>query len=201
MNNTRYDVSEGSVAARTATVGVAAAGAVVLVLNALRLVGVIPDLLALRLLAPLGATFAMLALVGITWLLRPRSARAAAAVTVTGMAAVVATAALVVIEVVTHYVLSYLADGARAEVLAGPLHGFLIVASFGFIVAILAFCATLVIGRLAPWPPLVPLAVGAVLLGLRTMLPEVLSVVGLVALAAGILWVALSVTRSFATVR
>ena len=159
---------QSSTVVRNLMVAVAIASALVLTINGLRLAGVLPDLTVLRLLAPLGSGFGVLALTGVLWSVRAGSGRAAAWIAATGLAAVLATSFLVVVEVVTHYVLARVGDAQRAELLAG---------------------------RAAPLLPVSLLAIGALLIGLRVFLPPILAVVGVIVLGIGIALLAVSVAR------
>lgn len=204
MNNTRYastsdtpatasttpaPVSPSAAMTTTRTVAIAfgAGSALVLILNALRLAKVVPDVEALRLVAPLGATFGLLAIVALLIDLGLRRGRLGTAVLVTGLATVLTTGMLAVIEVVTHYVLGYLPQEPRSEVLAGPLMGFLTVASFGFILAVIALSVALVVSRQSGIVPVAVFSLGAVLLGLRAFLPPILAVIGVALVGVGIL--------------
>ncbi|MGO2112626.1 MAG: hypothetical protein ACTH31_13540 [Pseudoclavibacter sp.] len=184
-----------SSSARILTLGAAAAAAVVLAANGLRLAGLLPDAEVLKLAAPLGAGFAVIALIGFLWTVRARSGASAAVIAGTGLGATLATALLVVVEVASHYVLGQLAADERTGLLAGPLGAFFLGASIFFLVAMLAFCVALYVGRAAPIGPLVVLALGAVLIGLRTVFPEFFAVIGVMALGGGIAWLAASVVR------
>lgn len=195
MNNTRYMPLQSSTVVRNLMVAVAIASALVLTINGLRLAGVLPDLTVLRLLAPLGSGFGVLALTGVLWSVRAGSGRAAAWIAATGLAAVLATSFLVVVEVVTHYVLARVGDAQRAELLAGPVGGFFAVASFFFLAGMLSFGAAMLAGRAAPLLPVSLLAIGALLIGLRVFLPPILAVVGVIVLGIGIALLAVSVAR------
>lgn len=191
MNNTRYNL--GTLPAAAVVTG--GLSATVLTMNGLRLLGVIPDVPTLRLMAPLGATFAFLALTLVILWARATGSPTRDAVTYTGLAAVTATAALAVIEVITHYVLAQIPAPARGQALAGPLMAFLVVASIGFLVSILAFSAALLRSRLVPWLPLAILCTGSALLGLRAQLPPALGAVGVIAIGIGLLLLVISVAR------
>lgn len=188
MNNNRYEADAPSWL-RALALALAAACALVLTVNALRLLGVVPDVEALRLAAPLGATFGFLSIVTVLLLTRPADGRGAPAVTVTGLAAATATAALAVIEVITHYVLTPLPAQARSVALAGPLMAFLAVASLGFALAVVAFAVALNVGGHVPLLPLAVWSAGAVLLGLRAFLPGAAGAVGVIAVGVGTLLV------------
>ncbi len=145
-------------------------------------------------MAPLGATFAFLALTLVILWARAAGSPSRDAVTYTGLAAMTTTAALAVIEAITHYVLAHTPAPARGQALAGPLMAFLVAASIGFLVAMLAFSA-LLRSRLVPWLPLAVLCAGSALLGLRAQLPPALGAVGVIAVDAGLLLV-VSVARA-----
>lgn len=193
MDNDRYK-SGAPAWLRVLTLALAAVCALVLTVNALRLLGVVPDVEALRLAAPLGATFGFLSIVAVLLLTRPADGWGAPAVTVTGLAAATATAALAVIEVITHYVLAPLPVQARAVALAGPLMTFLAVASIGFALAVVAFGVALNAGGHVPVLPLAVWSAGAVLVGLRAFLPGAAGAAGVVAVGVGTLLVAIALS-------
>lgn len=196
MNNNRYASLQSSVAARVATLVVGIASALMLTINGLRLGQVLPDLVTLKLLAPLGAGFGALAIAGILWNVRAKGPRFTALIALTGLAAIMGTIGLVVVEVASHYVLSWVGDAERANLLGGSLGAFFAGAAIFFLVAMLSFCAALLAGRAAPWPPVALVALGAVLIGLRTLFPAALATVGVIALGVGVALLAYAVTRS-----
>ncbi|WP_454299154.1 hypothetical protein [Salana multivorans] len=196
MDNNRYALLQSSTTARAATLVVGIASALMLTINGLRLGQVLPDLVALELLAPLGAGFGALAIAGILWNVRAKGPRSAALIALTGLAAIMGTIGLVVVEVASHYVLSSVGDGERANLLDGSLGAFFAGAAIFFLVAMLAFCSALLAGRAAPWPPVVLVALGAVLIGLRTLFPPTLAIAGVIVLGVGVALLAYAVTRA-----
>ena len=195
MDNNRYTPSTSSL--YPLAVVLAALSALVLTLNGLRLLHLLPDAEPLRLLAPAGATLGFLALAAVLALVVRTYPRAGVATVVTGL--------LAGIELITHYVLSVLPGAQRQEVLAGPLMAVLVVASFGFILAMWAFGGLLAARRQVAWPPVAVLAVGAALVGLRAALPEAAPAVGVILTGIGIVGLVSSVGRrssqELATVR
>lgn len=193
MDNNRYTSPTSSL--HPLALVLAVLSALVLTLNGLRLLHLLPDAEPLRLLAPAGATLGFLALATVLALVVRTYPGAGVATVVTGLLAVLMTAMLAGIELITHYVLSVLPGAQRQEVLAGPLMAVLVVASFGFILAMWAFGGLLVARRQVAWPPVAVLAVGAALVGLRVALPEAAPAVGVILTGIGIVGLVSSVGR------
>lgn len=189
MDNTRY----GSRSLDRATVVIAVVGLAVLVVNALRITGVLPDLAALRTLAPLGALSGALVLGLLTQAAARRTGSGWA--TATGLVATVGVMGLAAIEFITNYVFPSLEEAAIAGVLDGRTMTMFVVTSMTFLVAAVAFAIVLGVTKAFPVVPVVVFALGSALLALRSFLPVPVVAVGLVALGAGVLWLGLEQRR------
>lgn len=203
MDNTRYATVSPSttqpIAPRSLTnvlMVLAGVGLAVLVLNALRINGVFPDGGILKALAPLGAASGTIVLAMATALLRPATRAGGYAVAISGSLTALAVAGLTTIEVLTNYAFPALDDAGRGAVLSGWVGTYLTVVSLGFIAVTLAFAASLVLTRSAAVWAIGSLAAGAVILGLRTMLPNPLVGLGLVLLGVGAFGLVLAVRRA-----
>lgn len=157
--------------------------AVVLLVNAAKRSGLLPQIPPVQLVAPI-AQLGALALVTVLFLVatRPTSRVALAAHLVNAVALTL----LVGVEFVLNLVFPYLTAGARAELLAGPLGVALPVVSVLFLIGTLAFNAVLIRHRRAPVWACVVYAFGGSLVALRSVLPEWGLVSGLVLLAGGV---------------
>lgn len=154
--------------------------AVILIVNVLKIVGVLPTVTATQLVAPAGQGLAIVFVLGLAAVglpgLRPW-AQLATALNVLGLTAGVG------VEYVLNFVLRDLPPAVRDDVLAGPLGIALPLTLVLFVVGSLASAVVLWITRSAPRPLTAAYAISAVGVGLRPALPEPLFLAALVALA------------------
>lgn len=193
VNNQRYSSSVTSRPSLTGPasvgVGLAAVSLAVLLVNALRITGVLPDLDVLRVLAPFGALCGALVLALLTWQLVNRTG--SLGILAAGMAVTASVIGLVAIEFITNYVFPSLDPATRQQVLRGRTGLMLAVTSLGFLATSLAFSAILLWRRVFPLQVVLLFAIGCALLALRATLPVPLVAVGLVAMGVAALWMSL----------
>jgi hypothetical protein len=162
--------------------------AAILLVNTAKRAALLPANPITQLLAPLGVIFAIGLILGL-YVAARRSG--GALLTIGLIANLAAVAGLVGGEYVSNFVFAYIEPAQVDELLAGPLGVALTVTSLLFIVATLVYTAGLWQGG-APRLPVVLWAVAVFPIGLRAFVPELALQLGLVVLAAAVVW--LSVT-------
>lgn len=168
----------------------AAAGmgsALVLLVNAAKRSGIIATTDLTQLLAPLAEIMA-LGLVGGLFLAVGR--RAGLFGVFAFLSHFIALASLEGVEVVINLVFSKLPVETVAELRGGPLGLLLTISSLLFLLSSLAFAVSLLVERSVPRVPLALYIIGVVPIAFRAFVPELALDLGLVSLAAGIMWLA-----------
>ena len=161
--------------------------ALILLVNAAKRSALIPTTDLTQLLAPFAEVMALGLITGLFLAVGRRAGRFG---TVAFIVNFIALASLVGVEVVINLVFSKLPVTAITELRAGPLGVFLTVSSLLFLLGTLAFVVSLAIGRDVPRLPLALYFIGAVPIALRAFVPELALDLGLVILAAAIVWLA-----------
>ncbi len=168
----------------------AAAGmgsALVLLVNAAKRSGIIATTDLTQLLAPLAEIMA-LGLVGGLFLAVGR--RAGLFGVLAFLSHFIALASLEGVEVVINLVFSKLPVETITELRGGPLGLLLTASSLLFLLSSLAFVVSLLVERSVPRVPLALYVIGVVPIAFRAFAPELALDLGLVSLAAGIMWLA-----------
>ena len=182
----------------TALAGIASA--VVLVFNFLRRAEVVPDLAATQALAPLSATFGLIAVTGL-FLWHRREGR----VSTTGTAAYATNlfglTGIVGIEYIANVIFPRLDDAVVDELVAGPAGTVFMVISVVFLLGVLAFTGVLLRGGLVPRATAVLYGAGFATIALRTLLPDAAVAAGGFAAAAGLAVMSLILYRRMDTAR
>ena len=166
-----------------------AGSAVVLLINAAKRAEVIPTSAFTQLIAPVAE---ILALALVTGLYLAHGRRSGTLGLVAYLLNSFALAALVGVEFVINLVFSELPDRTVEALRGESLGAALTAASILFLVETLAFVAAMLRTRELPTVPLVMYAVGAVPIALRAAVPEAVLDLGLVVLALGVGWLAIS---------
>lgn len=161
--------------------------ALILLVNAAKRSALIATTDLTQLLAPLAEVMALGLITGLFLAFGRRAGRFG---TVAFVVNFIALACLVGVEVVINLVFSKLPVTAITELRAGPLGIFLTISSLLFLIGTLAFVISLAIGRDVPRLPLALYFIGAVPIALRAFVPELVLDLGLVILAAAIVWLA-----------
>lgn len=161
--------------------------AVILLVNAAKRSALIPTTDLTQLLAPFAEIMALGLIIGLFLAFGRRAGRFG---TVAFAMNFIALASLVGVEVVINLVFSKLPVTVITELRAGPLGVFLTISSLLFLLGTLAFVVSLAIGRDVPRIPLALYFIGAVPIALRAFVPELALDLGLVILAAAIVWLA-----------
>src|SRR5688572_32555485 len=159
----------------TAIAGIASA--VMLVFNFLRRAEVVPDLAATQALAPLAATFGLIAVTGLFFWHR-REHRVRTAGTVGYAANLFGLSGIVGIEYIANVIFPRLDDALVDELVAGPAGTVFLVISVVFLLGVLAFTGVLLRGGLVPRVAAVLYGAGFTAIALRTLLPAALGAGG-----------------------
>src|SRR5688572_17548609 len=167
----------------TAIAGIASA--VMLVFNFLRRAEVVPDLAATQALAPLAATFGLIAVTGLFFWHR-REHRVRTAGTVGYAANLFGLSGIVGIEYIANVIFPRLDDALVDELVAGPAGTVFLVISVVFLLGVLAFTGVLLRGGLVPRAAAVLYGAGFATIALRTLLPDAAVAAGGYAAAAGL---------------
>ena len=167
----------------TALAGITSA--VVLVFNFLRRAEVVPDVAATQALAPLAATFGLIAVTGLFFWHRfegrvGTAGTAGYAINLLGLTGIVG------IEYIANVIFPRLDDAVVDELVAGPAGTVFMVISVVFLLGVLAFTGVLLRGRLVPRPAAVLYGAGFTAIALRTLLPEAAVAAGGFAAATGL---------------
>ena len=161
--------------------------ALVLLVNAAKRSGVIATTDLTQLLAPVAE---IMALGLVTGLFLAFGRRAGLFGVIAFVSHFVALASLEGAEVVINLVFSKLPLETITELQGGPLGLLLTVSSLLFLLSSLAFVLSLIIERSLPRIPLALYVIGAVPIALRAFVPELALDLGLVTLAAAVVWLA-----------
>ena len=159
--------------------------AVVLVFNFLRRAEVVPDVAATQALAPLSATFGLIAVTGL-FLWHQREGRVGAAGTAGYTANLFGLTGIVGIEYIANVIFPRLDDAVVDELVAGPAGTVFTIISVVFLIGVLAFTSVLFRGGLVPKAAAVLYGAGFAAIALRTLLPDAAVAAGGFAAAAGL---------------
>ena len=174
------------------------ASAVVLVFNFLRRAEVVPDVAGTQALAPLSATFGLVAVTGL-FLWHRSEGRAGAAATAGYATNLLGLTGIVGIEYIANVIFPRLDDALVDDLVAGPAGTVFLVISVVFLLGVLAFTGVLLRGRLVPRTTAVLYGAGFAAIALRTLLPEAAVAAGGFAAAAGLAVMSLSLYRRMGT--
>jgi hypothetical protein len=164
-------------------------GAAVLLVNAAKRSGLIATTDLTQLLAPIAEIMALGLVTGLFFAFGRRSGLFGAIAFILHF---VSLASLEGVEVVINLVFSKLPMETIAELRAGPLGLVLTVSSLLFLISTLAFVASLAMIKGVPRLALALYGLGAMPIALRAFVPELALDLGLVMLAAGVTWLAMS---------
>ena len=170
------------------------ASAVVLVFNFLRRAEVVPDVAATQALAPLSATFGLIAVTGL-FLWHRREGRVGTAGTAGYAINLFGLTGIVGIEYIANVIFPRLDDAVVDELVAGPAGTVFTVISIVFLLGVLAFTGVLLRGGLVPRAAAALYGVGFAAIALRTLLPEGAVAAGGFAAAAGLAVMSLTLYR------
>ncbi len=182
----------------TAVAGIASA--VVLVFNFLRRAEVVPDLAATQALAPLSATFGLVALTGL-FLWHRSEGRVGTAGTAGFATNLFGLTGIVGIEYIANVIFPRLDDAVVDTLVAGPAGVVFLVISVVFLTGVLAFTGVLLRGGLVPRAAAALYGAGFAAIALRTLLPEAAVAAGGFAAAAGLALMSLTLYRRMDTAR
>src|SRR3954463_319146 len=182
----------------TALAGIASA--VVLVFNFLRRANVVPDVAATQALAPLAATFGLIAVTGL-FLWHRQEGRVGTAGTAGYATNLFGLTGIVGIEYIANVIFPRLDDAVVDKLVAGPAGTVFLVISIVFLIGVLAFANVLLKGGLVP--PAAAALYGArfATIALRTLLPEAAVAAGAFAAAAGLALMSLALHRRMGAAR
>lgn len=161
--------------------------ALILLINAAKRSSLIPASDLTQLLAPFAEVLALGFVVGLFIAVGRRAGLFGVAAFVMNF---IALASLEGVEVVINLIFAELPLETIMELRAGPLGLMLTMASLLFLVGSLAFVISMFVANGVPRVPLVLYAIGVVPIALRAFVPEWALDLGLVALAAGVAWLA-----------
>lgn len=176
----------------TALAGIASA--VVLVFNFLRRAEVVPDVAATQALAPLSATFGLIAVTGLFFWHR-REGRVGTAGTAGYAANLLGLTGIVGIEYIANVIFPRLDDAVVDELVAGPAGTVFMLISVVFLLGVLAFTGVLLRGGLVPRATAALYGAGFATIALRTLLPDAAVAAGGFAAAAGLAVMSLTLYR------
>ncbi|MGH8968464.1 MAG: hypothetical protein ACRDV1_00805 [Actinomycetes bacterium] len=182
----------------TALAGIASA--VVLVFNFLRRAEVVPDVAATQALAPLSATFGLVAVTGL-FLWHRREGRVGTAGTAGYATNLFGLTGIVGIEYIANVIFPRLDDAVVDKLVAGPPGTVFLVISVVFLLGVLAFTGVLLRGGLVPRAAAALYGAGFAAIALRTLLPEAVVAAGGFAAAAGLAVISLTLYRRVNTTR
>ncbi|MDQ0820989.1 hypothetical protein QFZ79_003361 [Arthrobacter sp. V4I6] len=162
--------------------------AAILFVNAGKRAGFIPLSPFTQLIAPLAQAFAIVLIIGIAQVALRKAGRfsaVAVGMNLVGLSAATGT------EWVINLVFAQLDASHITALRSGPLGTAFLVASVVFLAGSLLFCIALFRDETAPRIPTVAYALAAIPIGFRNLVPEVILDLGLIILAASVLWLAL----------
>jgi hypothetical protein len=168
--------------------------AVVLVFNFLRRAEVVPDLAATQALAPLSATFGLVAVTGL-FLWHRSEGRVGTAGTAGYATNLFGLTGIVGIEYIANVIFPRLDDDVVDTLVAGPAGKVFLVISVVFLLGVLAFTGVLLRGGLVPKAAAVLYGAGFAAIALRVLLPEAAVAAGGFAAAAGLAVMSLTLYR------
>ena len=161
------------------------ASAAVLVFNFLRRAEVVPDVAATQALAPLAATFGLIAVTGL-FLWHRQEGRVGTAGTAGYAANLFGLTGILGIEYIANVIFPRLEDAVVDELVAGPAGTVFVVISVVFLLGVLGFTGVLFRGGLVPRAAAVLYGAGFAAIALRTLLPDAAVAAGGFAAAAGL---------------
>ncbi|CAI3796851.1 hypothetical protein NKCBBBOE_01680 [Pseudarthrobacter sp. MM222] len=167
--------------------------AAILVVNAAKRAGIIPTSPFTQLAAPVAQLAAIGLVVGLYWLTSRRTGALAASgalLTVTSLAG------LVGVEFVLNLVFPYVDPGVTAALRAGPLGIALTAVSVLFLLGTVVFMLALWRTLGVPKGAVLLYTASAIPIALRTIFPETVLQLGLIGLAAAIIWLATWMLRN-----
>jgi hypothetical protein len=182
----------------TALAGIVSA--VVLVFNFLRRAEVVPDLAATQALAPLSATFGLIAVTGL-FLWHRQEDRVGTAGTAGYATNLLGLTGIVGIEYIANVIFPRLDDAVVDDLVAGPAGTVFMVISIVFLLGVLAFTGVLLRGGLVPRAAAALYGAGFATIALRTLLPDAAVAAGGFAAAAGLAVISLTLYRRVDTAR
>jgi len=183
---------------RTALAGLTSA--LVLVFNFLRRAGVVPDVAATQALAPLAATFGLIAVTGL-FLWHRQEGRVGAAGIAGYATNLLGLTGIVGIEYIANVIFPRLDDAVVDTLVAGPAGTVFLVISVVFLIGVLAFTTVLLRGGLVPRAAAALYGAGFATIALRTLLPDAAVAAGGFAAAAGLAVMSLTLYRRMDTAR
>jgi hypothetical protein len=170
------------------------ASAVVLVFNFLRRAEVVPDLAPTQALAPLSATFGLIAVTGL-FLWHREEGRVGTAGTAGYATNLLGLTGIVGIEYIANVIFPRLDDAVVDTLIAGPPGTVFVVISIVFLLGVLAFTGVLLRGGLVPNTAAALYGAGFATIALRTVLPDAAVAAGGYAAAAGLAVMSLTLYR------
>jgi hypothetical protein len=159
--------------------------AAVLVFNFLRRAEVVPDVAATQALAPLSATFGLIAVTGL-FLWHRQEGRIGTAGTAGYATNLLGLTGIVGIEYIANVIFPRLDDALVDDLIAGPAGIVFMVISVVFLLGVLTFSGVLFRGGLVPRSAAVLYGAGFAAIALRTLLPDAAVAAGGFAAAAGL---------------
>lgn len=166
--------------------------AVVLLVNTAKRAGVIPDVGAVRGVAPLAEVFGLAAVIGLYLNARARAGVAGAVGFMLSFAGLVGVAG---VEYILNFVFPAIGPGEVEALRSGLAGTMLTVTSIVFLLGSLTLAVGLWTARAYPAVAVGLYAVGSVPIALRTLFPEGVLQLGLVLLAAGTAWLSVALYR------
>jgi hypothetical protein len=176
------------------------ASAVVLVFNFLRRAEVVPDIAVTQPLAPLSATFGLIAVTGL-FLWHRHEGRVGTAGTAGYATNLLGLTGIVGIEYIANVIFPRLDDAVVDDLVAGPAGRVFMVISVVFLLGELAFTGVLLRGGLVPRTAAALYGAGFAAIALRTLLPDAVVAAGGFAAAAGLAVMSLTLYRRMDTAR
>lgn len=174
--------------------------ALVLVFNFLRRAEVVPDVPATQALAPLAATFGLIAVTGL-FMWHRQEGRVGTAGTAGYATNLFGLTGIVGIEYIANVIFPRLDDAVVDKLVAGPAGTVFLVISVVFLIGVLAFANVLLRGGLVPRAAAVLYGAGFATIALRTLLPDAAVAAGGFAAAAGLALMSLTLHRRIGTAR
>jgi hypothetical protein len=174
--------------------------ALVLVFNFLRRAEVVPDVAATQALAPLAATFGLIAVTGV-FLWHREEGRVGTAGTAGYAMNLLGLTGIVGIEYSANEIFPRLGDAVVDTLVAGPAGTVFLVISVVFLIGVLAFTTVLLRGGLVPRTAATLYGAGFATIAVRTLLPDAAVAAGGFAAAAGLAVMSLTLYLRMDTAR
>jgi hypothetical protein len=174
--------------------------ALVLVFNFLRRAEVVPDVAATQALAPLAATFGLIAVTGV-FLWHREEGRVGTAGTAGYAMNLLGLTGIVGIEYSANVIFPRLGDAVVDTLVAGPAGTVFLVISVVFLIGVLAFTTVLLRGGLVPRTAATLYGAGFATIAVRTLLPDAAVAAGGFAAAAGLAVMSLTLYLRMDTAR